>query len=171
MAWFKKLWRSKKHAQLERLVRRLIFYREESVFLDALREATTLAANGNDLGVLALTEALRRRCGRSDVAFYAPSFGVLKMRTAEECEEAGDRLLDLAKANRLLDDPEATQNLISAALHGSQDGLHGLVTLVFAVAGREAGYDFQLLYNQLHSSVMFRHAHGERTWTEMMSGR
>lgn len=170
MSWFKNIFGTKKDERLERLVRRLIFYQDEATFLDALREATSLAPKGDDLGVRALSEAIRRRCGKKDITFYTPSFGGLTMRPGEELMEAEKRLLELAKSHRLFDDPAATQNLISAALSLSQDGLSSLVQTIFVVAGSEEGYDFQLLYNQMHSSIKLRHARGERSWTEQMTG-
>lgn len=83
--------------------------------------------------------------------------------------EAEDRLLELAKSRKLLDDPAATQNLISAALYLSQDGLGNLVRTIFALAGSEQGYDFQLLFNQMQSAIKLRHARGERSWTQQLN--
>ncbi len=168
MSWIKNIFGSKKDDRLECLVRRLIFYHDESTVLDALSEATALAPKGDDMGVRALNEAIRRRCGKRDVTFYAP-FGGLTMRSGEVLMEAENRLLELAKSGKLLDDPAATQGLISAALSVSQDGLSGLVQTIFALAGSEQGYDFQLLFNQMHSSIKLRHAQGERSWTQQMT--
>jgi hypothetical protein len=39
-----------------------------------------------------------------------------------------------------------------------QDGLSSLVQTIFALAGAEQGYDFQLLFNQMHSAIKLRHA-------------
>jgi hypothetical protein len=169
MGWLKNIFRTKQDDHLERLVRRLIFYQDEATFLDALREATALVTKGDDLGVRALSEAICRRCGKRDITFYTPSFGGLTMRSREERREAENRLLELAKSRKLLDDPAATQNLISAALSVSQDGLRGLLSTIFVLAGIEQGYDFQLLYNQMHSSVRLRNARGERSWTQRMT--
>jgi len=169
MDWIKRIFASRQNDGLERLVRRLIFYQDESVVLDALREATALAPKGNDLGVRALSEAIRRRCGRRDIQFYAPRFGGLTMRSGAVLMEAENRLLELAKAGKLLEDPAATQDLISAALSVSQDGLRDFVQGIFAFAGTEHGYDFQLLFNQMSSSIKLRHARGERSWTEQMT--
>ena len=168
MGWLKKIFRNKQDDRLERLVRKLIFYQDEATFLDALREATALAPKGDDLGVRALGEAIRRRSGKKDIAFYAPSFGGLTVRSGEEFMGAEDHLLELAKSGKLLEDPAETQNLISAALFVSQDGLKSLVQTIFALAGAEQGYDFQLLFNQMHSAIKLRHARGERSWTQQM---
>jgi hypothetical protein len=165
----KNLFGNKKDERFERLVRRLIFYQDENTFLDALREATALAPQGNDLGVRALSEAIRRRCGNRFVDFFSPSFDGLIMRSIEELFQAEGRLLELAKSGKLLDDPSITQNLISAALYISQDGLNGLLKSIFILAGVEHGYDFQLLFNQMHSSIKLRHANGERSWTQQMN--
>jgi len=59
--------------------------------------------------------------------------------------------------------------LISAALSMSQGGLSGLVQNIFVLAGAEQGYDFQLLFNQMHSAIKLRHARGERSWTQQMT--
>ena len=139
MSWIKNIFGSKKDDRLERLVRWLIFYHDESTVLDALSEATALAPKGDDMGVRALSEAIRRRCGKRDITFYAPSFGGLTMRSGEVLMEAENRLLELAKSGKLLDDPAATQGLISAALSVSQDGLSGLVQTIFALSGSEQG--------------------------------
>jgi uncharacterized protein (TIGR02145 family) len=158
-----------KDDRFERLVRRLISYQDEATFLDALREATSLAPKGDDFGVRALSEAIRRRCGKREIAFYAAPMGHLTLRSSfEEVMQADERLIELAKARRLLEDPEATQNLMSMALpfHDRREGLSGLLDTIFEVAGSEQGYDFQLLFNQWHSSIKLRHARGERTWTE-----
>ena len=99
---------------------------------------------GDDFGVRALSEAIRRRSGKEEVTFYTPSFGGVTIRSGSEIVEAEDRLLELAKAHRLMEDPAATQNLISAAntVLGS-DGMGKLVQMIFAFAGSEQGYDFQ----------------------------
>lgn len=170
MGWLRKIFGSKQdEARLERLVRRLIFYQDETTFLDGLREATALAAKGDDLGVRALSEAIRRRAGKQHVTFYSPPFGKLTTRTPRELAEAEDRLLELAKSHRLLDDPAATQNLMAAANTAlGYDGIDQLILKIFIVAGVEQGYDFQLLFNQMHSGIRLRHARGERSWTEQM---
>lgn len=169
MGWLKNIFGSKEDERLERLVRRLIFYQDEATFLDALREATALAPKGDDLGVRALSEAIRRRCRKRKITFYSPSFGGLTVRLGEEYMQAEERLLELAKSGKLLENPAATQNLISAALAVSQDGLLGLVQTIFALAGPEQGYDFQLLFNHMHSSIKLRQARGERSWTQQMT--
>ena len=171
MGWLKNLFGNKDDECYESLVRRLISYQDENTFLDALREATALAPQGNDLGVRALSEAIRRRCGNRDIKFYSPSFGGLTMRPGEELFQAEEHLLELAKSGKLLDDPSATQNLISAANSISQDGLNSLVKSIFASAGIEQGYDFQLLYNQMHSSIKLDYAKGERSWTQQMTDK
>ena len=159
--------RKKLDHNLDRLVRRLICYQDEATFLDALREAAALSKEGDDLGVRALNEAVCRRCGKQNVTFYMPNFGGMEARTAEDYVEAEDILVELAKSNRLLEEPAATQNLISAALASlGFDGIGKLVKNIFDIAGAEQGYDFQLLFNQLHSAISLRHALGERTWTE-----
>lgn len=87
------------------------------------------------------------------------------MRSGEEAFGAEARLLELAKSHKLLDDPAATQNLISAALSVSSDSLDNLLRTIFVFAGAEQGYDFQLLFNHTHSTIQLKHARGERSWT------
>ena len=157
---------SKPSDRLEGLVRRLLFYRDEPTVLDALREATTLAREGDYLGVEALSIAIRRRCGNRPIKFYSPPSGALTIRSGEDLMEAENRLFQLAESHRLLDDPEATQNIMSAANTFSPDGLDSLIRKIFTLVGNEHGYDFQLLYNQMWSSIQIRHARGERSWTE-----
>ena len=82
--------------------------------------------------------------------------------------EAESKLLELAKSGILIKDPAKTQNLISAALCTSDDDLNSLVKDIFMVAGAEQGYDFQLLFNQINSSIKLKYAHGERSWTQKM---
>jgi len=154
--------------RLENLVNRLIFYQHEPTFLNALREATAMAPKGDDLGVRALSEAIRRRSGKKDIVFYAPSFGGLTTRQSKEILEAESKLLELAKSGILIKDPAKTQNLISAALCASGDDLNSFVKDIFMVAGAEQGYDFQLLFNQINSSIKLKYAHGERSWTQKM---
>lgn len=161
MGWLKSIFGSKKDDRLERLVRRLIFYQDAATFRDALREATELAPKGDDFGIRALSEAIRRRCGGRNITFYSPSS--FTIQSGDVLFEAEDRLLELAKSNKLLDDPSATQDLISAALVLSQDGLQGLEFRIFANAGVEQCYDFHLLFNQMHSSVKLWQARGELT--------
>jgi hypothetical protein len=161
MGWFKNIFASKQDDNLDRLVSRLVSYQDESIFLDALRDAMVLAQNGDDLGVRALSEAIRRRRGMKEVTFYVPHGGLI-MRFDEELMDAEENLLAFAKSGKLLDDPAATQNLISTALRVSQDGLSGLLKKIFALAGSEQGYDFQLLFNQMQSSINLRDARGER---------
>lgn len=59
---------------------------------------------------------IRRRCGKRDITFYAPPFDGLTMRSGDVLVEAENRLLEFAKSGRLLEDPAATKDLISAAL-------------------------------------------------------
>ena len=171
VSWLSRTFGKKSDHDLDRLVRRLVSYQNEATVLDALREATALAPRGDDLGVRAMTEAIRRRSGKREVTFYTPAFGELTVRTLGEIGEAEDKLVELASSRRLLADVAATQNLISAA-NGvlGPEGMRRLLRKMFSSAGREQGYDFQLLFNQMQSAIKLRHALGERTWTEKMKG-
>lgn len=169
MGWIRKIFRdntSEKVDDVERLVRRLLFYRDEAVFLDALREAVAFASKGDDFGIRALSEAIRRKSGNPQAQFYAPQMGSLTVRYGDDLMAAEDRLLELAESGELLRDPAATQNLIGMALSVSQDGLIGLLHTIYALAGTEAGYDFQLLFNHAKQIVMLQHSRGQRTWTQ-----
>jgi hypothetical protein len=162
MGWLKNIIGNKQDDPFDHLVSRLVSYQDESIFLEALREAMELAQKGDELGVKALNEAIRRRRGMKEVTFYVPHGGLI-MRFDEELMEAEEQLLAFAKSGKLLDDPAVTQSLISTALRISQDGLSGLLRKIFTLAGSEQGYDFQLLFNQMQSSINLREARGERS--------
>ncbi|MBZ4218982.1 MAG: DUF1566 domain-containing protein [Chlorobium sp.] len=168
MGWIKNIIGSKPDDTLDRLVNLLVSYQDESVFLEALHEAMELAQKGDELGVKALSEAIRRKRGMKEVTFFVPHGGLI-MRFGEELMEAEEQLLALAKSGKLLDDPAATQNLISTALRLSQDGLSGLLRKIFSLAGSEQGYDFQLLFNQMQSSINLRGARGELSSTQQIT--
>lgn len=167
MSWFTKLFgRDAKDARLEVLVSKLMA-EDEPTFLGGLREAVTYAPRGDDYGVRAMSEAIRRRSGKSEVEFYEPSFGGLTMRHDSEITQIEERLLDLALKRSLLADAVTTQNLISAGLSFlGQERLTELALEIARLGGVEQFYGYQLLYNQMHSSIKLRHARGERSWTE-----
>ncbi len=169
MGLLKNIFASKQDVVLDRLVGRLVSYQDESTFLGALREAMALAQKGDELGVKALNEAIRRRRGMKDVTFFVPHGGLI-MRFGEELMEAEEQLLAFAKSGKLLDDPALTQSLISTALRVSQDGLSGFLRKIFSVAGSEPGYDFQLLFNQMQSAINLRDARGERPLSQQILG-
>ncbi len=160
MGWLKNIFVTKKDDNLERLAGRLVDYKDEAVFLDALREAMALAQKGDELGIRALNEAIRRRRGMKEVTFYMPHGGLI-MRFDEEIMEAEEKLLAFAKSGKLLDDVALTQSLIATAMRVSQDGLTSLLKKIFTLAGSEQGYDFQLLFNQMQSAINLKGAHGE----------
>ena len=168
MGLLKNIFGSKQDDPLDRLVSRLVSYQDESIFLDALREAMELAQQGDELGVKALSEAIRRRRGMQEVTFYVPHGGLI-MRFDEELKEPQEQLLAFAKSGKLLDDPALTQTLIAKALRISQDGLAGLLKKIFSLAGSEQGYDFQLLFNQMQSSVNLKDARGERPSSQQIA--
>lgn len=165
------------------LVGRLISFTDETTFLDALREATELARKGNALGVRALSEAIRRKSGKRQVMFYTTPLGgfiwnaINKGKNVErttggitsvsldseqwgnEIAEAEHRLLELAKSKALLQNPEASQKLISVLwIHSGHDDLRELLHRIYDVGGGEQGYAFQLLFNQMLSNVVWRRA-------------
>jgi len=168
MGWLKNIFVTKTDDNLDRLAGRLVSYKDESVFLDALREAMALAQKGDELGVKALNEAIRRRRGMKAVTFYVPNGGLI-MRFDEEIMEAEEKLLAFAKSGKLLDDPALTQSLISTALRVSQDGLSSLLRKIFTLAGSEQGYDFQLLFNQMQSAINLRSVNGQGLSTQQMT--
>ncbi len=169
MGLLKNIFAPKQDEALNRLVGRLVSYQDESTFLEALREAMALAQKGDELGVKALNEAIRRRRGMKDVTFFVPHGGLI-MRFDEEIMEAEEKLLAFAKSGKLLDDPALTQSLIATALRVSQDGLSGFLRKIFTVAGSEQGYDFQLLFNQMQSAINLRDARGERPLSQQILG-
>lgn len=157
-----------KEARLEVLVGKLMA-EDEATFLGGLREAVTYAPRGDDFGLRAMSEAIRRRSGKSQVEFYEPSLGGLTVRHGSELMQIEDRLLDLALKRALLADPATTQNLISAGLSFlGHERLKELALEISSLGGVEQFFGFQLLYNQMQSSIKLRHARGERSWTEKM---
>ena len=167
--------------RLERLVRRLISFTDEATFLDALREATGLAQKGNALGVRALSEAIRRKSRKREVMFCTEPLGGFiwnainkgknvqqtsegittvsldSERWENEKAEAEHRLLDLAKSQALLEDPGASQKLISVLwVLGRNDDLRKFLHRIYDVGGVEQGYAFQLLFNHMQSFVTLR---------------
>jgi hypothetical protein len=64
-------------------------------------------------------------------------------------------MLALAASQALLDDPARSQNLMSVALTVlGQDGLRELLHKVSSVGGDDEFRSFQLLFNQMHSSLL-----------------
>jgi hypothetical protein len=132
---------------------------DEASFLQGLREATSLAKRGELVGLQALNEAIRHKSGRKDVRFYEPG---LAARDMKDIEQAPNGLLELAKRHALLEDPEVSGRLISMCLPIlGAEGVGRLCDQVCAVGGSDQFRAFQLLYNQMHSAVHFRHARGE----------
>ena len=127
----------------------------EPTFLKALQQAVTLSERGDYEGVRAIREAIRIRSGKKTVSFYKPgvrtgSGDMLLNRYAQ----AQEKILGLVKKDALLKDPAFSGEWITALML-SLDGfaLQNLVREIFQLGGLKAGFEFQLLYNELRSSA------------------
>ena len=117
-----------------------------------------------------MEEAVRRRAGRSGLAFLQPNLGGLTARAYKELEDSPKRLLQLAEAQALLRDPRVSQDLMSACLTGhGAEGIRECILKSAEVGGVEQCYAFQLLYNHLLQTAKLAHARGKRSWTEQMT--
>ncbi len=143
---------------------------EETAFIPALQEAVTYAVDGNDLGVLAMEEAMRRRAGGRKLEFMTPKLGTLTARDSATAMNAPQDLLRLVEQGALYQDPAATQDLMSAcmAVHG-EDEIRNCILESRALGGLDAFYGFQLLYNHILQATKLAHARGQRSWTELQS--
>ena len=148
---------------------------DESIFIPALTEAVTYAPKGNELGVRAMEEAMRRRAFRRDLIFMEVHLGGLKTRNLKTANEAPKVLVELARDQALLRNPYVSQDLMSACItyhgyEGCQDCLLEIEELVIKeLVSKEQFYIFQLLYNHITQSAKLARARGERTWEEQMS--
>jgi hypothetical protein len=109
-------------------------------------------------GLKAIREAIRVRSKKDSVSFYEP--GARHISMVEELDrftKAVPVILDLAKKRALLKDPQVTGDHI-AALMFSQGGaaLQNLIMELYKAGGPRAGYEFQLLYNELRCSARWR---------------
>ncbi len=159
MGWLRRLrGEDRREENLELLVRRLTFYLDQTVFQDALQEATSFASRGDDFGVRALSEAISIRSRRKKVEFPSMKFSELEMRSASDPPHAMDRLMDLAQLGRLLYNPSFSQQLIVAILNAAgDDGAEMVKQEIFVQAGADQGFDFQLLYCHTCSSIQLNH--------------
>jgi len=141
-----------------------------ATFGEGLTEVLAIPES-DPLRVRALSEAIRRRSGRASVRFYEPDVGGLTARTMEELTDSQGELLRLAQQHALLLDPCTSGNLLSAFLlfHGFDD-LVALANEIENIAGSDQFQGFQLLYNQMRSAVVLKTRHGQRTWTEGVTG-
>lgn len=133
---------------------------EEKMFLTGLEAAIGLADSGDQRGLLAMRMAMVARSGKTTATFYEP--GVVGGRAdllAERYANARSRLLELAKSGALLDDPQSSGELLSAALvtiGGSHNDLEGLAYEVLDVGGPAQAVAFQLLYNEQRCASALR---------------
>jgi hypothetical protein len=130
----------------------------EPVFLDALQEAVAKADNGDYGGITAIREAIRLRSGKQSVAFYEPgirrSFGG---EWLDRYSDAKKNILKLVKTRTLLADPEVSGDCIAAAMYSLDvSDLQNLLMEIYRIGGASAGYEFQLLYNELRSSARWQ---------------
>lgn len=127
----------------------------ESTFLSALQEAVSMSDRGDYGGIQAIREAIRIRSGKETVGFYEPHIrsGFMSEELNRYSQAAGN-ILKLAKQHSLLDDPRVSGDYVAALMTSmSSTELQDLVMKIFKAGGPSAGYEFQLLYNELRSSA------------------
>lgn len=154
----------------EQLIQKLVS-RDDATFGDGLTEVLAIPES-DPLRVHILSEAIRHRSGKSNVRFYEPNVGGLTVRTGEELSEAHDELIELAQKGMLLADPKRSGSLISAFMvsHPFEDVVD-LCDEIGNVTGLDQFQAFQLLYNQVRTTVKLRTSRGEKTWTQQMTER
>lgn len=143
---------------------------DDATFVSALTDAVQYGPRGDDLGIRAMEEAMRRRAGRRNLTFLQPNLGGLTGRAYSELEDAPKRLLQLAEARALLRDPRVSQDLMSACLigHGAEM-IRECMLKAAELGGVGECYAFQLLHNHLSQAAKLAHARGARSWTEQMT--
>ncbi|HYL84555.1 MAG TPA: hypothetical protein VE263_09990 [Candidatus Angelobacter sp.] len=139
---------------LKGLVTKLTSNREPD-FLDGLREAVGRADSGDYQALEAIREAIRLRSGKAKVAFYKPA--IVMTKGMDRYIEAKPKILELARRQALLEDPERSGDLISA-LNSMSDAqtMRGALHEIYAMGKPSEGYAFQLLFNELRCSARFR---------------
>ncbi len=112
---------------------------------DALAEVKRLAQSGNDSGLEALALAIRTKAGKPDAKMYVP--GVFVGASDYEVDY-GARLVQLAAAGRLWEDPHETGRLISRFVSNNEpDALHPLLTRVQRAGGQSQEEAFIYIYS------------------------
>ena len=127
----------------------------EPTFLKALQQAVSLSEAGDYEGVRAIREAIRIRSGKKTVSFYKPGvrmgFGDVLL---DRYSKAQETVLKLVKKRALLKDPAVSGEWITALMMSMDSfALQNLVREIFWLGGPSAGFEFQLLYNELRSSA------------------
>ena len=151
MSIFRNLFQSDPNAKhIKRLAKGLTSTHEQT-YLEALQESVDRSNRGDVTGVKAMREAIKKKCGKSDVKFFRPG---IAMRQMDEVLDAKESILELARQNRLMTDPYQTGNLISAftSVHGDS-GAGSILDEIFDNCSAQAGYDFQILFNEIVSTV------------------
>ena len=139
--------------EINPLVEKLISNYEPD-FLDGLREAVGRADSGDYRAVEAMREAMRLRSGKGSVSFYSPGVMIAGM---DRYLEAKPKILELARRQALLEDPEHSGDLI-AALNTISDAstMSGVLHEIYRMGKKSEGFAFQLLFNEMRCSARFR---------------
>jgi hypothetical protein len=155
MSIFDRKLKSNDTSAIGSLVRRLVS-NHEPTFLSGLREAVNMSDCRDIEGLKAIREAIRVRSKKDSVSFYEP--GARRFSVVEELERFNNAVpvvLGLAKKRALLKDPRFTGEHIAALMQGG-GSLDKFLTEVYMAGRQRAGFEFQLLYNELRCSARWR---------------
>jgi hypothetical protein len=144
----------------DRIVQKLVS-QNDTIFGEGQSEVLAIPAS-DPLRLRAIREAIRMRSGKGQISFYEPDVDGLIVRYGDALMDERALILQLAARKSLLDDPQASGNLIMAllALHGFE-GVVELAHDVRDVGGSDQFQAYQLLYNQNRSSLLLRSPQGE----------
>lgn len=143
-----------KAPSIDQLVEKLVS-NYESDFLDGLREAVGRADSGDYTAVEAMREAMRIRSGKNIVSFYSP--GIVMTMGFDRYLDAESKILELAKSQALLKDPEQSGDLIMA-LNTVSDAntMRDVLHKIYALGNKSEGFAFQLIFNEMRCSARLR---------------
>lgn len=149
-------------APVSSLVRGLIS-NDEPTFLASLQRAVSLAEGGNYQGIEAIREAIRIRSGKASVEFYQPGIRLgFGNELFSRYAMAQPALMEMARKNELLANPRVTGDHISALMFSSgAQAIPETIRQMYRIGGLRAGFEFQLLCNELRSSSIWNKSHGE----------
>jgi len=151
VSWFK---RTFSVGPIAKLASRLA-KNDDATFVSALAEAVQYAPQGNDLGIRAMEEAMRRRAGQRQLEFHQPG------QVYPGLTDPVALLTDLVRVHGVLHDPRTSQVLISAILAGNGAvGMRLLISGYTQIGGAAQGYAVQLLYNHLLQTEELAKARG-----------
>lgn len=123
-------------------------------FVSGLQEACDRAESGDEVGLLAIEMAIKKRARKDDLQFYQPGIAV---RSAEEIENAPELIFEMAANNQILKNTERAGNLIVALVEGhGRDNVGPVARTVMRDHGLNQGLSIILMYNQIIHAVKLR---------------